>query len=160
MLFVNCEFLFDMAIKLNTPIAQINAQIKEMTERQEQVLLRTLSYVGETCVNEARSYNGKAYTDQTGNLRSSVGYVIAVDGKVLFSSSFGAVKNGNEGASKGKAYANELVSKYPKGVVLILVAGMKYASYVAGKGYNVLQSAELKAEQLVPKMLSQLGLTK
>mgnify|MGYP006872978794 CR=1 FL=1 len=146
-----------MPIKCTTPMSQIDKYIKQQLERQERALIRTLSYVGERCVNEARAYNGKAYTDQTGNLRSSVGYVVAVDGKIRSSSTFETVLNGDEGGKTGKAYAKELVSKYPQGAVLIVVAGMNYAQYVSAKGYNVLSSAELLAEQLVPTLLKQLG---
>ena len=35
---------------------------------------------------------------------------------------------------------------------------MRYASFVSAKGYDVLDSAELLAERLVPDMLKRLGL--
>lgn len=148
-----------MPTKCVTPMAQINAYIKQQTQRRERVILRTLQYIGERCVNEARSYNGKAYTDQTGNLRSSVGYVVAIDGKIRTASAFEPIMSGaNDGSQRGKAYAKALVSQFPKGAVLIVVAGERYAKYVAAKGYNVLQSAEQLAEHLCPQLLSQLGL--
>ena len=146
-----------MPIVQKTPLSHIDKYIQQQVQRQERALINTLAYIGEQCVNEARSYNGKAYKDQTGNLRSSVGYVVAADGKVKASGSFETVQQGEEGANTGKQYAKTLAAQYPKGVVLIVVAGMHYAKYVASKGYNVLQSAELKAETLVPKLLKQLG---
>jgi hypothetical protein len=36
---------------------------------------------------------------------------------------------------------------------------MNYAAYVERNGYNVLTSAELLADELVPKLLKQLGFT-
>lgn len=146
-----------MPIKQTTPMSQIDKYIQQQLKRQERVLINTLMYIGEQCVNEARSYNGKAYTDQTGNLRSSVGYVVAVDGKIKATSRFEAILDGQDGTEAGKEYAKKLVAQYPQGAVLIVVAGMHYAKYVAAKGYNVLQSAELKAEVLVPQLLRQLG---
>ena len=44
-----------------------------------------------------------------------------------------------------------------KGIVLIVTAGMNYAEYVEARGYNVLSSAELKAEPLIKSLLTQLG---
>jgi hypothetical protein len=51
----------------------------------------------------------------------------------------------------------QLVSKFPKGIVLIVDAGMHYASYVSAKGYDVIDSAELLAQQLVPEILKRLS---
>ena len=106
-------------------------------------------------LNAARS--SKDYKDQTGNLRSSLGYVVAVDGRVADISSFEVVKKGQEGAKTGADYARKLARKYPKGIVLIVCAGMNYAAYVNSKR-DVADSAELLADRLVPKMLKQLGL--
>jgi hypothetical protein len=50
----------------------------------------------------------------------------------------------------------ELAPQYTCGIALIVVAGMEYAATVAAKGYNVLDSAELTAQALVPKLLQQL----
>lgn len=143
-----------MPIKLTTPQSKIDKYIKQQLIRQERALLNTLMYVGQQCVNTART-NG-SYTDQTGNLRSSIGYVVAVDGKVIGGSSFDVVKGGADGGSTGKACATEIVSHYPKSTVLIVVAGMHYAEYVAATGRDVLASAELKAQELIPKLLKQL----
>ena len=73
-------------------------------------------------------------------------------------SSFDAVKSGGNGARMGKQYVKRLIRKFPQGVVLLVAAGMKYASYVSAKGYDVLDSSELLADKLVPQMLEQLGL--
>ena len=67
------------------------------------------------------------------------------------------MKGGGQGSSEGKAYVQTLVSKFPQGIALIVVAGMNYASYVSAKGYNVLDTAEVLAQRLVPQMLQQLG---
>lgn len=147
-----------MPIKQLTPQAEVNKYLEEQVKRVENLLIHNLSYVGERCLTAAR--DTKSYKDQTGNLRSSTGYVIAKDGKIVKTSDFKQVRAGKDGARDGAAFARQLVSEFPEGVALIVVAGMNYASYVSAKGYDVLDSSALLAEQLVPKLLKQLGFTK
>ena len=52
---------------------------------------------------------------------------------------------------------SKLISENPKGIVLIVVAGMNYARYVEKMGLNVLDSSEMLAKKLVPRMLKDLG---
>lgn len=144
-----------MPIKRKTSDAEIGRMVEQKMQRIIDAAIYNLSYVGERVLNEARSSG--SYKDQTGNLRSSVGYVIVVDGKVVKSSSFETVKGGGQGSSEGRAYVQTLVSKFPQGIALIVVAGMNYASYVSARGYNVLDTAEVLAQRLVPQMLQQLG---
>jgi hypothetical protein len=143
-----------MPIKPMTTRAEIVAYLDEQVRRTEQAVLNTLAYVGETCVNIARI--GGSYTDQTGNLRSSTGYVLVKNGRVVHASAFEAEKRGGDGASKGRAFAEQKAREHTKGIALIVVAGMKYAAYVAASGRDVLDSAELRADQLVPQLLEQL----
>lgn len=145
-----------MPIRQVTPNSEVNSYIERKLEIWRQLLIRNFSYIGEQVLNAARSTD--SYKDQTGNLRSSLGYVIAVDGRVADISSFAVVKNGQEGSKTGADYARKLALKYPKGIVLIVCAGMNYAAYVSAKGYDVEDSAELLADRLVPQMLRQLGL--
>ena len=145
-------------MKQITPMSEVDAYLDEQIERIEQLIIYNLSYVGEQCLTEARSTN--SYKDQTGNLRSSIGYIIVKDGKVIRQSDFAVVRKGSEGKSEGEKFARSLANKFTDGIVLIVVAGMNYASYVSAKGYNVLDSAELLADRLVPSILKQLGFTK
>ena len=139
-------------------MSEVEAYLDEQIERIEQLIIYNLSYVGDQCLTEARNTN--SYKDQTGNLRSSIGYTIVKDGRVIRQSDFAVVRKGSEGKSEGEQFARSLASKFPEGIVLIVVAGMNYASYVSAKGYNVLDSAELLADRLVPSILKQLGFTK
>lgn len=145
-----------MPIRQTTSQSQINAYIEERMNRLKQAIIYNFCAIGEKVRNEALD-NG-SYTDRTKNLRSSIGYIVVVDGQVYKAGSFGKSDGSNEGKSTGQSYARSLAGKFPKGIVLIVVAGMNYASYVSAKGYNVLDSSELLADQLVPKMLKQLGL--
>lgn len=144
-----------MGIQITTPIEAIVSQIAEQVERQQLVLVRRLLYCAEEITNAARQTN--SYKDQTGNLRSSLGCVVAVDGKVVGEYGFEVVLNGHEGVEDGKRYIRELVAQFPKGIALIAVAGKNYATYVSAKGYDVLDSAELLADKLVPQYLKELG---
>ncbi|WP_373190558.1 MULTISPECIES: hypothetical protein [Bacteroides] len=144
-----------MPIRQLTPMSEIDRYTEQQLERLKQVLIRNLMYIGETVLNRARSTN--SYKDRTGNLRSSIGYVITIDGRIIHSSNFQTVKQGKKGSSKGSAYVKSLARKFPQGICLIVVAGMNYASYVSAKGLDVLDSSELLAERLVPQMLKQLG---
>lgn len=148
-----------MPIKRLTPNSAIAAHLEAQIKRREDAIIYNLSYVGEQCVAEARTAG--SYTDRTGNLRGSTGYVIIKDGQILRSGGFEPVngtENGSRGIKDGPTFARSLATEYPHGIVLIVVAGMKYAAYVSAKGYNVLDSAELLAQKIVPQMLAQLGI--
>lgn len=144
-----------MSIKQTTPQSEINRYIDERLERIKKAIIYNLRYIGEACVNAAR--DSGSYTDRTGNLRSSVGYVIVCDGKIMESSDFDVVKEGGKGTKEGARFAKELARQFPEGIVLIVVAGMNYAAYVSARGYDVIDSAELLADKLVPQMLHRLG---
>ena len=144
-----------MPIKQTTTQQEIDGYIERQIERMKDALVYNLQYVGEQCLNAARQ--SQAYRDQTGNLRSSLGYVLAVDGKVVGQSSPTVILNGAEGAKSGARYAREIAGRYPEDIVLVVVAGMQYAAYVAARRGDVLDSAELLAERLVPQVLKRLG---
>lgn len=147
-----------MPITQLTPNEEIEAYMDEQVSRLRTVILRNLAYIGEQCLNKARSTD--SYKDQTGNLRSSIGYVIVEDGKVIQASDFAPSEKGTDkakGQATGKAYASELAARFPSGITLLVVAGMNYATYVSAKGYDVLDGAELLADQLTDKLLKDLG---
>lgn len=137
------------------PQQSLKAFIVERLEAVREQAIRLLQVAGERCVNDARM-NG-SYTDRTRNLRGSTGYLIVEDGNILNAGGFVPVNGGGaDGGDEGEAFAKRVAIKYPKGLVLILVAGMNYAAYVQDKGYNVLTSAEQLAEKLIPQLLKRL----
>ena len=81
-----------MPIKQLTPMSEIENYTEEQLNRLNAVLLRNLAYIGEMCLNRARQTD--SYKDQTGNLRSSIGYVISFDGRIVKASDFKVVKEG------------------------------------------------------------------
>ena len=99
-----------------------------------------------------------SYTDQTGNLRSSIGYVVVKDGIIVENGKSQKYLEGTLGEGEGVKFARQLAADAPrKGIVLIVSAGMNYAAYVEARGYNVLTSAELLADSLVPQILTSIG---
>ena len=144
-----------MTIKRLSPKGAVNAAVLRQVLLMKQSLYNTLARVGEECVSYART-NG-SYMDQTGNLRSSVGYAVIDNGTVKSKSGFGTVKQGAEGSSQGKDFLREIISQQGKGLVLIVVAGMNYATYVEAKSYDVISGAELRSDILVPQLMKQLG---
>lgn len=144
-----------MGITQKTPMSESDAYIEQQIKRIMDAVIYNLQYVGERCLNAARETN--SYKDQTGNLRSSLGYVIAMDGKIVYQSDFEIVKNGKQGAKSGIQFAKEIVRQFPEGIVLVVVAGMEYAALVSATGRDVIDSAELLADKLVPQILKQLG---
>ena len=144
-----------MGIKVDKTFQIAPHLYKEAKERAMTVVNNVLSYVGERAVNEAREHG--SYTDQTGNLRSSIGYVVISDGKVEGEQK--QYKDGKEGLAKGKAMLDKLASKREGDADLHIVAGMEYADYVERlKHKNVLSSARVLADKEVPEMLEALGL--
>lgn len=129
--------------------SRIDAFIAAVEKRQ---IIR-LKYLGEQCVQRAR-INGD-YMDQTGNLRSSIGYILFKNG-VAISQAFEQVLNASEGVNTGKELAIKIGSKHNNGLALVVVAGMNYALSVESKGRDVLTSTELFAQQEMPKILEQL----
>ena len=130
----------------------LDEYLEQQTERRIQALIFNLNAIGVTCVNEAKT--GKSYTTRTQALLNSTGYAVIRDGVSVS----GAGLEGN-GAIAGESEINRLIAKHPVGVFLVVVAGMHYAAYVEALGFNVLTSAELMAEQLIPQMMKELGFT-
>lgn len=100
-----------------------------------------------------------SYTDRSGNLRSSIGYVIIVNGQICTKAGFGA-RGVNDGQAQGETTAESFAAKFPDKTALVVVAGMNYAVYVAEKNYDVLDTAYIKAKEIVPGILKQLGIVK
>jgi len=58
---------------------------------------------------------------------------------------------------KGAQLIDELAAQYPKGMILVVVAGMEYAAAVESKGYDVISGASFVAQDLMTYMKKQLG---
>nr|DAZ15376.1 MAG TPA: hypothetical protein [Caudoviricetes sp.] len=147
-----------MGIRMTTKLSEVNDMLMREAERVERLTIRALSKLGEQCVTKIRDRAGdKSWYDQSGNLRSSVGYVIAHNKNIIQYSAFNQVKQGSEGVKTGKDLAEELAKKYSNNYVLIVVAGMNYAEFVeAMDNKDVIASTELWVKEQVPLMLEKL----
>lgn len=150
-----------MPIIQTTPRRALQSSIDRRLNNLLRSMVNVLCYAGEEVIKYARNPNRKRYTDQTGNLTSSIGYVVLWDGKIVEQSDFSSVsgrrgKKGVDGSKRGKAFLQQLIAENGSGLVLIVVAGMPYAAYVEAMGYDVLDSAEIKANELVKQMLSKI----
>jgi len=140
-------------IEMVTPMDEIDRMIEEEIRKSERDIIKKLSYIGESAISEARE-NGD-YVDQTGNLRSSVGYVILNNGKTVLEN----IQRSDRGTDRStgvqvaKNFIQEISEKYKNDFVLIVVAGMDYAVYVEALGRNVLSSSKLLAESLAKQLL-------
>lgn len=139
-------------------MSEIDAMIKVETKRVDELTIQALAGLGNECVTEVRSRSQKeSWFNQTGNLRSSVGYVVVAHGSIVKMSGFETVLNGSEGSMTGRKLAEELAKNYLSGYALVVVAGMHYAEYVEAKeSKSVLASAELLAHTEVYNMIEKL----
>lgn len=144
-----------MGISANFNINDIDATFKALLAEVDRQLIESLTRVGEEAVKLAKMIPPeRGFKDRTGNLRSSIGYVVLVDGKPV-NVAFAAVKGGHAGVNEGQRLALQVGSK-TEGYALVVVAGMNYAVHVESKGRDVLTSAEKFAEKEVAKHLADL----
>lgn len=145
-----------MGIRMETPISEIVALFVQSQKIVREEIIRALSYLGEQCVIKVRDRSAEeSWIDQTGNLRSSIGYAIYEEGKKEIESAFKVVKNGREGSDEGKKMIDELTGVYANTYALVVIAAMSYAEYVEAKdNKDVLASTELFARKEVGKYLT------
>lgn len=143
-------------IKAAFKIADIEGYIIQQANAANKAVIQTFQFVGETFVRNARLSGN--YNDITGNLRSSIGYIILKDGEQL-SANFEQGPKGTDretGVLRAAEVAGEVGVKYPKGIVLVCVAGMDYALYVEAKGLEVITNSSLEATTQLKALLSTL----
>lgn len=131
------------------------ASVEAWLKRVEAKIPEVLIYGAIEGLNEARLKG--SYTDRTGNLRSSIGYVV-FNGSFEVQEAGFLPTSGSEGGAKGqtdgKAYLNQIKAQYNDAdYTLIMVAGMEYSGYVEAN-YDVLASAEIKSKDSVAKMFN------
>lgn len=121
-------------------------------DRAEERIHKLLQRAGEEFVKIARRKGN--YQDHTGNLRSSIGYVIVKDGDILTENYERSTKGTDKqsGIQEAKRLVSELVSVYSDGWVLVGVAAMPYAVYVeAIDNLDVISVATEHTEEWIKK---------
>lgn len=151
-----------MAIKPTFNIADVRRNANAFMGAIRRAQIKRLQRVGEKCVIYAREAHPNNWQDQTGNLRSSVGYMVFVDGVAVAQSEFDQIAARNrienvsyDGGKTGESLCRR-IGKGTTGVCLVVVAGMNYAVHVESKGRDVLTGAEHLAERELPRELEKL----
>ena len=151
------------SIKAKFSIADIKKALEQVNANFDQAIIERLSFVGEKFVINAR--NNGAYTDRTGNLRSSIKYFIMKDGKIINGEFNDEVKPAltkknnlakDQPVNLERNVVAEIAERFPKGYVLVGMAGMNYAAYVESKNYDVITASAITAENDLRKSLDEL----
>jgi len=143
-----------MALKLKDK-QKLNKYILNQGKVIERALIYRLSALLADLENHAKLSAG--YDDDTSNLRSSIGGVVLNNGIPVHWKGFTSINRAMEGPVVGKDLAKQLIASNKDGIVLILVAGMEYATYVENYyNLNVLKQSELRMNRELPKILNKL----
>lgn len=131
---------------------QIDKDVDKFVDEIEDQVIKVFQYVGETFVNDARSI--RTYNDVTGNLRASIGYVVAVDTTTVGEDISGGDRPRAVGISTAKSLTNRL--KKGKGIALIGVAGMHYSRDVEARGRDVITKSQIRAKALLRDLIKEI----
>ncbi|MHA8064928.1 hypothetical protein [Aquirufa aurantiipilula] len=141
-----------MAIKAGFTRQDIANRLNQFHANLQEAIVVNLIALGEKCVNWAKDHH--TYIDRTGNLTSSIGYIVIAKGRIVHRYMFEG--NGEEGKKTGEAYIRKISGGHTNGYALIVVAGMQYATHVQKNGRDVLESAEIFAEKELPKLIKRI----
>ena len=144
-----------MGIKSSPNLRKLNEFFVEVIRILNEEIQRTLALTCEEAVKRIRDRSGaESWNDDTGNLRSSIGYAIYEYGKMKIASQFPIVKEGTEGAAKGREYIEDLAGLYSKAYAAVVVAGMDYAEHVENmENKDVLASTHAWAKSVIDERL-------
>lgn len=133
----------------------MSAYLRHAAVAVDRAILTAFAYAGEYAVTGIRTKAMSSWEDQSGNLRSSIGYAVVRKGRIVLMSGFDVVAGGGQGSANGKKITTGLAheySQYP--YVLIVVAGMEYAVYVEAMDNKVvLAGGQLWLENNISSIL-------
>ncbi|MCZ4244977.1 hypothetical protein [Pedobacter punctiformis] len=121
-------------------LQDLNDIINDETESWFDELVDDYRRAGKQFVE--RAVAKATFNNITWNLRSSIGYLIMFEGKIV-ESYFKDLKDGTEGQEVGRDYA-EFVARLVNdgvGLAMALVAGEEYAYFVEKKGKDVISGS-------------------
>lgn len=75
----------------------------------------------------------------------------------LSGSNWVQIRQGKEGVVAGERLLQEMVEKYPTGLIMVCVAGMDYAAAVESKGFDVISNSSTIAEQSFRKAMERIS---
>lgn len=126
--------------------AGISSMMTSFVSNKERRAIEYLGYLGEAAVNAARSNpnrvsGGTSFTDRSGNLRSSIGYIILKNGETIKKNLHGILQ-AEEWHSKVDEFILTMESdpSNSSGLILVVFAAMEYAAAVEALGFDVISS--------------------
>lgn len=131
--------------------------ISKYIQRQKVLIEKALIFNLEALVSELQTHakNNAGYEDQTSNLKSSIGGVLLKNKRPV---TYRGFEGESDGTSTGLEFINSLISDQNNGYVIVIVAGMEYATYVEDiHQLNVLKKTELKMNRDLPLLLKKLS---
>lgn len=135
--------------------ANVIRAIQNQVAKADDMTLQVLKYAGETFVKNARE--NREFRDDTGNLQSSIGYVIVKDKKIVFKALRGIGKSPTKkGQDAAERLAKEIMINLPTGWALIGVAGMEYGIYVEARGIDVITGSVPATQKLLKEVFKEL----
>lgn len=124
---------------------------EKFTDKADGKMYDMLVFAGEEAVKRARD-EGK-YNDITGNLRSSIGYVILKGGRII-KENYEVRAGGEKGEEAAQRLVKTLARQFNQGFGLIIVAGMDYAVFVENmENKDVLSGAVIGTEKYIRETL-------
>lgn len=135
--------------KVKLKQGELNRFKKEvLQEWNDQVQAKLIALFDKALELQWVQFRPEGYNDDTGQLRSSTGYILFLDGKVIHEkfelSTYGTDRA--PGLKEGRDYAFKFLRK-SKGFGAVFVAGMDYAGYVQAKSFSVLIHAEMEIDK-------------
>ena len=122
--------------------------LNEAFEEWESDIWGTVAESGLDAVKYAKEHG--EYKTRTGRLRNAPGYAVVKDGEII---KLEVPTDGNHPEARKETENFLLYGKRPQNG-LILADGMKYASFVESKGFDVLSGAVLHADSELERKLS------
>lgn len=149
-----------MGLEAKFTKGDIHKYLNQQKLQLAEAIISRLELVGWEFVKMAREKTAKSggFNDVTGNLRSSIGFIVLHNGKSI-RENFEPSKNGSDrttGVREAKQFARQLKGKFPTGYALIVVAGMDYAGVVESRGKDVITGSSLVAEEILKRALDRL----
>ena len=131
------------------------AGLASVKEEISNAIVGVFASIGDYVIKGIRNGELGNWNNQTGSLRSSVGFAVCRNGGIVRMSGFETILDGSEGSAKGRALCERLASEYAKyPYALFVVAGEDYAAYVeAVESKVVLAGGQLYIEGNIAGML-------
>ncbi|MDR1652497.1 MAG: hypothetical protein LBS01_02375 [Prevotellaceae bacterium] len=142
-----------LKIKPNNNFTQI---FKKATENFVAEVDRRVVQAFEQAAKEAVLWakQNKTYTDQTGALNASTGFILYRDG-LQVAEYFDSFLGNTDGMRAGKEIAAQQTPPKRANIFAVVVAGANYAVYVESKGFDVLTGAEKRFPDILGKKLKE-----